>query len=67
MMSCLGSYDGRAVAVKRMLTRFFEVAKSEVDMLMAADIHPSVLRYYCMERYVMTSYVVMIGTTSLST
>lgn len=41
----LGSFEGREVAVKRMLVTFYDSAQKEIDILIRADEHPSVLRY----------------------
>jgi serine/threonine protein kinase len=44
-----GSFDGKKVAVKRMLSEFYDVADHEVKMLQESDIHPNVVRYYYKE------------------
>jgi len=44
-----GTLGGRQVAVKRMLTAFYEVAKREVSLLLESDEHPHVVRYYAQE------------------
>lgn len=41
--------DGRQVAVKRLLAAFVDVAKGEVDLLLRADAHPNITRYYAKE------------------
>jgi len=42
--------DGRKVAVKRMLKTFYELARREIEMLIALDeLSPFVVRYYAME------------------
>lgn len=41
-----GSFDGRDVAVKRMLKEFYEVASHEVSLLQQHDDHPNVIRYF---------------------
>eukprot|EP00033_Pygsuia_biforma_P000475 GCRY01000561.1.p1 GENE.GCRY01000561.1~~GCRY01000561.1.p1 ORF type:complete len:1105 (+),score=333.29 GCRY01000561.1:250-3564(+) len=43
-----GDFDGRPVAVKRLLRQFYAVARKEVGLLQASDTHPHVLRYYAM-------------------
>ena len=43
-----GSFDGRDVAVKRLLPDCFNVADREVELLRESDQHPNVIRYYCM-------------------
>ncbi|KAL8808729.1 MAG: hypothetical protein Q9200_004080 [Gallowayella weberi] len=41
-----GSFGSRDVAVKRMLSNFFEIAAHEVGLLQESDDHPNVIRYY---------------------
>ncbi len=44
---CLrGTFQGRAVAVKRLLRDFVHVASKEVSLLESADNHPNVIRYF---------------------
>jgi serine/threonine-protein kinase/endoribonuclease IRE1 len=45
-----GSFEGRPVAIKRMLADFYEVADQEVKMLQESDLHPNVVRYYFKEQ-----------------
>ncbi|KAF9924477.1 bifunctional endoribonuclease/protein kinase ire1 [Mortierella alpina] len=45
-----GSYDGRAVAVKRLLIDFYDVAFHEVRLLQESDDHPNVVRYFRSEQ-----------------
>ncbi|KAJ2801368.1 bifunctional endoribonuclease/protein kinase ire1 [Coemansia guatemalensis] len=45
-----GEFQGRAVAVKRLLLDFYDVADHEVQVLQESDSHPNVIRYYCTER-----------------
>ncbi|KAJ1883782.1 bifunctional endoribonuclease/protein kinase ire1, partial [Coemansia sp. S17] len=45
-----GEFQGRAVAVKRLLVEFYDVAEHEVKVLQDSDSHPNVIRYYCTER-----------------
>ncbi|KAK9719627.1 bifunctional endoribonuclease/protein kinase ire1 [Basidiobolus ranarum] len=45
-----GSFDGRDVAVKRLLIDFYDVADHEVKLLRESDDHPNVIRYYCKEQ-----------------
>lgn len=58
--SCLGSgshgtlvyegfFEGRPVAVKRLLGEFYENANKEINLLMDSDHHPNVLRYFARE------------------
>ena len=43
-----GEFQGKNVAVKRFLKRYFEIAKSEINILMYAE-HPNIIRYYFYE------------------
>ncbi|KTW32029.1 bifunctional endoribonuclease/protein kinase IRE1 [Pneumocystis jirovecii RU7] len=45
-----GSFEGRKVAVKRMLLEFYEVAFREITLLQESDGHPNVIRYYCKQK-----------------
>lgn len=44
-----GRFDGRCVAVKRILPESFTLADREVQLLRESDEHPNVIRYYCTE------------------
>ncbi|KAJ4178347.1 bifunctional endoribonuclease/protein kinase ire1 [Fusarium falciforme] len=44
-----GKYDGREVAVKRMLIQFFDIASQETKLLRESDDHPNVIRYYAQQ------------------
>lgn len=44
-----GSFQGRAVAVKRLLQDFVTLAAREVALLQESDDHPNVIRYYFKE------------------
>ena len=44
-----GSFDGRDVAVKRMLVEFYDIASQEVTLLQESDDHKNVIRYFCRE------------------
>ena len=44
-----GKFQGRAVAVKRLLRDFVEMASKEVSLLQSADNHPNVIRYFYQE------------------
>jgi len=44
-----GSFDGRDVAVKRLLVDSYQLAEREIDLLRQAD-HPNLLRYFCSEK-----------------
>ena len=45
-----GSFQGRPVAVKRMLLDFCDIASQEIDLLTESDDHPNVVRYFCSEK-----------------
>jgi serine/threonine protein kinase len=45
-----GEFDGRVVAVKRLLLEFYEIAGQEAALLQHSDTHPNVIRYFCRER-----------------
>jgi hypothetical protein len=45
-----GHFDGQPIAVKRMLTEFYDVARHEVDLLRKSDDHPNVVRYFITEQ-----------------
>ncbi|KAI9885635.1 MAG: hypothetical protein M1823_002555 [Watsoniomyces obsoletus] len=45
-----GSFEGREVAVKRMLLEFYDVAAHEVGLLQESDDHPNVIRYFCRQQ-----------------
>jgi len=42
-----GEFEGRKVAVKRMLPQHFELAAKEVTLLEQSEDHPNVIRYFC--------------------
>lgn len=44
-----GVMDGRAVAVKRLLRQFYDLAKKEIEVLIMSDEHPNVVRCFAME------------------
>lgn len=44
-----GTFDGREVAVKRVVSEFVKFAHREADLLRESDHHPHVIRYFCME------------------
>ncbi|GJE93190.1 PKc-like and RNase Ire1 domain-containing protein [Phanerochaete sordida] len=46
-----GSWQGRAVAVKRLLQDFVTLADREVNVLQESDDHPNVIRYYYQEAH----------------
>lgn len=45
-----GEFQGRAVAVKRLLKDFVTIATHEVALLQESDDHPNVIRYFCKEQ-----------------
>ncbi|CAB3404497.1 unnamed protein product [Caenorhabditis bovis] len=44
-----GKFDGRDVAVKRVVSEFVKFAHREADLLRESDAHQHVIRYFCME------------------
>lgn len=44
-----GKFEGREVAVKRLLKEFYHVADHEVKILQDSDYHPNVIRYFYKE------------------
>jgi serine/threonine-protein kinase/endoribonuclease IRE1 len=44
-----GIYEGRAVAVKRLVTAHHDKAHKEIQNLIASDRHPNIVRWYGME------------------
>ena len=54
-----GKFEGRAVAVKRMLKTFFDVAHREVRLLQDSDDHPNVIRYHCMKELDQFLYIAL--------
>ncbi|NXH21912.1 ERN1 endoribonuclease, partial [Bucco capensis] len=45
-----GHFEGRKVAVKRLLPECFHLLEREVQLLRESDEHPHVVRYFCTER-----------------
>jgi serine/threonine-protein kinase/endoribonuclease IRE1 len=45
-----GKFDGREVAVKRMLIQFFDIASQETKLLRESDDHPNVIRYFAQQQ-----------------
>jgi len=41
-----GTFQGRKVAVKRLLIDFYDIAAKEVQLLQESDDHPNVIRYF---------------------
>ncbi|KAJ8363964.1 hypothetical protein SKAU_G00127950 [Synaphobranchus kaupii] len=52
-----GHFDGRRVAVKRILPECFNFAEREVQLLRESDEHPNVIRYFCTERDRQFTYI----------
>jgi len=44
-----GKFDGRVVAVKRMLIQFYDIASQETRLLRESDDHPNVIRYFAQQ------------------
>lgn len=45
-----GEFDGRSVAVKRLLADFFDIADREISLLQQHDNHPNIIRYFYREK-----------------
>ncbi|KAL0110554.1 hypothetical protein PUN28_013865 [Cardiocondyla obscurior] len=54
-----GEFDGRAVAVKRLLPDCFTFADREVALLRESDAHANVVRYFCTEQDRMFRYIAL--------
>uniref|UniRef100_A0A8C3YCS9 Serine/threonine-protein kinase/endoribonuclease IRE2 n=1 Tax=Catagonus wagneri TaxID=51154 RepID=A0A8C3YCS9_9CETA len=54
-----GRFEGRAVAVKRLLRECFGLVRREVQLLQESDRHPNVLRYFCTERGPQFHYIAL--------
>lgn len=62
-----GSFEGRDVAVKRMLLDFYDIASHEVVLLQESDDHPNVIRYYCKQENERFLYIALeLCTASLA-
>eukprot|EP00873_Tetraselmis_striata_P022954 jgi/Tetstr1/443218/TSEL_031257.t1 len=44
-----GTLDGRRVAIKRLLSQFYDLARKELDTLVRSDDHPNVVRCFALE------------------
>lgn len=44
-----GYFEGRKVAVKRLLSAFYNVAQQEISLLLETDRHPNLVSYFCKE------------------
>ncbi|MEJ1273873.1 endoplasmic reticulum (ER) to nucleus signaling 2 [Cricetulus griseus] len=54
-----GQFEGRAVAVKRLLRECFSLVQREVQLLQESDRHPNVLRYFCTEHGPQFHYIAL--------
>ncbi|XP_045704759.1 serine/threonine-protein kinase/endoribonuclease IRE2 isoform X6 [Phyllostomus hastatus] len=54
-----GQFEGRAVAVKRLLRECFGLVQREVQLLQESDRHPNVLRYFCTEQGPQFHYIAL--------
>ncbi|XP_006624186.1 serine/threonine-protein kinase/endoribonuclease IRE1 isoform X1 [Apis dorsata] len=54
-----GNFDGRSVAVKRLLPDCFTFADREVALLRESDAHANVVRYFCTEQDRMFRYIAL--------
>ncbi|TPX65206.1 hypothetical protein SpCBS45565_g05324 [Spizellomyces sp. 'palustris'] len=54
-----GTFEGRDVAIKRLLLDFYDVADHEVKMLQESDDHPNVVRYYFREKNAGFMYIAL--------
>ncbi|KAK3940909.1 hypothetical protein QBC46DRAFT_353738 [Diplogelasinospora grovesii] len=54
-----GKWDGRAVAVKRMLVQFNEIASQETKLLRESDDHPNVIRYFAQQQRAAFHYIAL--------
>eukprot|EP00842_Homolaphlyctis_polyrhiza_P005736 jgi/Hompol1/6163/HPOL_004850-RA len=46
-----GFFEGRQVAIKRMLVDFYQMADHEITIMQDSDRHPNVIRYYIKEEH----------------
>ncbi|OAA61766.1 protein kinase and ribonuclease [Niveomyces insectorum RCEF 264] len=54
-----GKFDGREVAVKRMLVQFYDIASQETKLLRESDDHPNVIRYYAQQQRAAFHYIAL--------
>ncbi|KAK3384937.1 hypothetical protein B0H63DRAFT_432477 [Podospora didyma] len=54
-----GRWDGRDVAVKRMLVQFNEIASQETRLLRESDDHPNVIRYFAQQQRAAFLYIAL--------
>lgn len=58
-MDFRGEFDGRSVAVKRLLPDCFTFADREVALLRESDAHANVVRYFCTEQDKLFRYIAL--------
>lgn len=54
-----GTFDGREVAVKRLLMDYYRIVGDEVSLLQQSDRHPNVIRYFCHEKAGKFAFIVL--------
>ena len=54
-----GLFDGRTVAIKRMLADFYQISSHEVELLQHSDSHPNIVRYFCREQTEKFTFIVL--------
>ncbi|KAK3320130.1 hypothetical protein B0T19DRAFT_433919 [Cercophora scortea] len=54
-----GKWDGRDVAIKRMLVQFNEIASQETKLLRESDDHPNVIRYFAQQEAASFLYIAL--------
>ncbi|KAL1893747.1 bifunctional endoribonuclease/protein kinase ire1 [Sporothrix stenoceras] len=54
-----GKFDGREVAVKRMLIQFYDIASQETKLLRESDDHANVIRYYAQQQRANFHYIAL--------
>jgi len=54
-----GKWDGRAVAVKRMLVQFNDIASHETKLLRESDDHKNVIRYFAQQQRAAFLYIAL--------
>jgi len=52
-----GTFQGRQVAVKRLLIDFYDIAAKEVQLLQESDDHPNVIRYFARVSFIIYLYI----------
>jgi len=50
-MVFLGKFENREVAVKRMLSEYYDLAEREISLLQESDYHGNIIRYFCKEKH----------------